>query len=103
MHKNKGLTGPILMPHRKVECGVLLARSLDLEVSQLFDFFLDLVFLGDVGTGGDSRSLVHSHSRGLSPLGTDFARLIVHRPRNKLGIETMSFLNRERGVSLRNR
>jgi hypothetical protein len=48
MHK-KGLKGPILMPHRKVECGVLLKRILDLEVSQLCDFFLDLVFLGDVG------------------------------------------------------
>jgi hypothetical protein len=48
MHK-KGLTDPILMPHRKVECGVLLKRSLDLEVSQLHNFFLDLVFLRDVG------------------------------------------------------
>jgi hypothetical protein len=49
MHE-KGLMGPILVPHRKVECGgVLLERSLDLEVSQLRDFFLDLVFLGDVG------------------------------------------------------
>ncbi len=47
MHK-KGLTGPILMPHQKVECGVLLEISLDLEVSQLCDFFLDLVFLRDV-------------------------------------------------------
>jgi hypothetical protein len=45
----KGLTGPILVPHRKVECGVLLKRSLDLEVLQLRNFFLDLVFLGDVG------------------------------------------------------
>jgi hypothetical protein len=48
MHK-KGLTGPILVPHQKAECGVLLERSLDLEVLQLCDFFLDLVFLGDVG------------------------------------------------------
>ncbi len=48
MHE-KGLTGPILVPHRKVECGVLLERSLDFEVLQLCDFFLDLVFLGDVG------------------------------------------------------
>ncbi len=50
MHK-KGLTGPILVPHQRVECGVLLKRSLDLEVSQLNNFFLDLVFLGDVGDG----------------------------------------------------
>jgi hypothetical protein len=48
MHK-KGLTGPILMPHQKVEFGVFLERSLDLEVSQLRAFFLDLIFLGDVG------------------------------------------------------
>ncbi len=41
------------------------------------------------------------HSHGLSPLGTDFARLIVRRPHNKFGIETMSFLNGERGISLR--
>ncbi len=47
MHE-KGLTGPILVPHRKVECGVLLKRSLDLEVLQLRDFFLDLVFHRDV-------------------------------------------------------
>jgi hypothetical protein len=47
MHK-KGLTGPIFMPLRKVECGVLLEISLDLEVLQLRHFFLDLVFLGDV-------------------------------------------------------
>ncbi len=32
MHK-KGLLGPILVPHRKVGCGVLLEQSLDLEVS----------------------------------------------------------------------
>jgi hypothetical protein len=45
----KGLLGPILVPHRKVECGVFLQQSLDLEVSQLLNFFLDLVFLGNVG------------------------------------------------------
>ncbi len=48
MHE-KGLMGPILMLHRKVECGVFFERSLDLEVLQLCDFFLELVFLGDVG------------------------------------------------------
>jgi hypothetical protein len=47
MHE-KGLTGPILVPDWKVECGVLLEKSLDLEVLQLRNFFLDLVFLGDV-------------------------------------------------------
>jgi hypothetical protein len=36
-------------------------------------------------------------------LGTDFVRLIVRRPCNKFGVETMSFLNGEQGVSLRNR
>ncbi len=44
----KGLLGPILVSHQKVECGVLFQQSLDLEISQLPDFFLDLVFLGDV-------------------------------------------------------
>jgi hypothetical protein len=48
VHK-KGLSGPILVPQRKVECGVLLQQSLDLEVSQLRDFFLNLFFLGNVG------------------------------------------------------
>ncbi len=45
----KGLLGHILVPHQKVECGVLFQQSLDLEISQLCNFFLDLVFLGDVG------------------------------------------------------
>ncbi len=48
MHE-KGLSVPILVPHQKVECGVLFQQSLDLEISQFCDFFLDLVFLGDVG------------------------------------------------------
>ncbi len=51
----KGLSGPILVTHRKVECGVVFQRSLDLEISQLRNFFLDLVFLGDLG---DRRWLV---------------------------------------------
>ncbi len=91
------------MPHRKVEYGVLLKRSLDLKVLQLCNFFLDFVFLGDVGTGSGLRSLVCSHSCGLSPLGTDFARLIVCSSCNKFGVETISCLNRERGILLRKR
>ncbi len=45
----KGLSSPILVPHRKVEGCVLLQGSLDFEVSQSGNFFLDLVFLGNVG------------------------------------------------------
>ncbi len=37
------------VPHRKVKRGVLLKRSLVLEVLKLHNFFLDLVFLWDVG------------------------------------------------------
>jgi hypothetical protein len=48
MHE-KGLSSPILVPHRKVEGPVLLQQSLDLEVYQSGNFFLDLVFLGNVG------------------------------------------------------
>jgi hypothetical protein len=96
----KGLLGPILMPNREVECGVLLQQSLDSEVSQLHNFFLDLVFLRNVGIGGGSCSLVRSHSCGLSLSGTDFARLIVRRPCSSDGVETMSFLKEERGASL---
>ncbi len=43
------------------------------------------------------------HSRGLSQLGTDFARLIVRRPCSKDGVEVMSFLKEERGTWLRKR
>jgi hypothetical protein len=44
---------------------------------------------------------VHLHSRGLSPSGTDFARLIVCRPCSNDGIERTSFLEEERGTLLR--
>jgi hypothetical protein len=37
------------MPHGKVEGGVLLERCLDLEVSHLGDFFLDLILNVHVG------------------------------------------------------
>ncbi len=47
MHE-KVFLSTILVPHRKVEGRILLQRSLDLEVSQSGNFFLDLVFLGNV-------------------------------------------------------
>jgi hypothetical protein len=37
------------MPHRKFEGDILLKRSLDLDVSQLGDLFLDLILIGHVG------------------------------------------------------
>jgi hypothetical protein len=59
-----------------------------------------LSFLEMWGIGGGSGSLVHLHLRGFSLLGTDFTRLIVCRPCNKVGVETMSFLKAERSASL---
>jgi hypothetical protein len=47
MHE-KGFSSPILVPHQKVEGRVLLKRSLDLEVSQFGNFFLDLILIGNV-------------------------------------------------------
>ena len=42
-----------------------------------------------------------SHSLSLMPLGTAFARDIVHRPCTSFGVETMSFLKEEREGSLK--
>ncbi len=42
------------------------------------------------------------YSYGWSPSGTDFARLIVHRPRSNNGVEMTSFLKEERGALLKN-
>jgi hypothetical protein len=41
--------GPILVPHQEVEVGVFLESSLDFEVSQLCNLFLDLILVENVG------------------------------------------------------
>jgi hypothetical protein len=48
MHQ-KCFLGPVIVPHWKVEGGVLLKRRLDLEVSHCGDFFLDFILNGHVG------------------------------------------------------
>jgi hypothetical protein len=56
----KKFFGPVIVPHRKVEGGVLLKGSLDLEVSHLGDFFLDLILNGHIG-GRRSFESVQKH------------------------------------------
>jgi hypothetical protein len=48
MHQNS-FFGLVIVPHGKVEGGVLLKQSLDLEVSHLGDFFLGLILNRHVG------------------------------------------------------
>jgi hypothetical protein len=48
MHQERFL-GLVVLPHRKVEGGILLDRSLDLKILHLGDFFLDLILLGHIG------------------------------------------------------
>jgi hypothetical protein len=45
MHQESFL-GPDIVPHVRVEGGVLLDRRLDLKVLHLGDFFSDLILLG---------------------------------------------------------
>ncbi len=48
MHE-ESFAGPVSVPHQKVERGVLLDRSLDLEISQIGNFILNLVLRRYVG------------------------------------------------------
>ncbi len=71
VHK-KSFAGPVFMPHWKVEGGVLLDRSLDLEVSQLGNFILNFVLHRYVG---DRRRLTKFDALALSGLKSLWERL----------------------------
>ncbi len=55
------------------------------------------------GIRGRLRKTIFLHSRSFRPSGIAFARLIVCRLRRSRGVDTISFLKKERGGSLRNR